>query len=68
MTLLASAYLNNPIFDDDWTKGYYWYLRLPKSRLTKRLVAVLHQNIGWVSPEQRKQAQSWIVSGHIPPM
>ncbi len=65
---LAAVYLYGPVFDDDRTKGFYWYLRLPKSRLTKKLIDTIHENNGRVSPEERNQAQSWIRSGHVPPM
>jgi hypothetical protein len=66
MSSLATAYLMGPIFDDDRTKGYYWYLRRSKLTPRKSLKNILRDKLSLVSPAERERAESWINSGHIP--
>ena len=65
---LVGIYLTLPIFDIDLVKGYYWYLRVGGVDISKSLDGKWRKRLSLLTPNQRKQAEDWIKSGHIPSM
>ena len=65
---LVFAYLLGPIFDDDRIKGYYWFLRSGHLELSEKSRDRLRKSLSFLSKGQRDMVESWISSGHVPPM
>jgi len=65
---LALTYLLGTIFDDDLVKGYYWFLRSGHMDVSEKTRDKLLKSISFLSKSERKKAEGWLSSGHIPPM
>lgn len=65
---LVVAYLSSPIFDDDLIKGYYWLLQIRELGVSERARKRMLKSLSFLPESERKKAEGWLSSGHIPPM